>query len=187
MAETDTQRRLAEMDERLRAIQAELEADAGVPRAPQAPPAPAAPEVPAPPEPPAEVPTPPEAPGEVPTPAETPLPRPPEPPPPAPEPPAPVPPRPAPPPPASPPLEAMTTRLLAAMRELMAGYEIALAHISATSAAAGAVTVAAGPFTGTEMVERFELALRTLPQVSAVSVRGYEGADRAIVEVQLRG
>jgi len=96
-------------------------------------------------------------------------------------------PRPTPPTPAHPPLEAMTARLLAAMRELMVGYEIALAHISASPGAPGAVTVAAGPFTGTEMLERFEQALRTLPQVGAVSVRGYEGADRAIVEVQLRG
>jgi hypothetical protein len=83
----------------------------------------------------------------------------------------------------------MTARLLAAMRELMTGYEIALAHIAAGPAgtASAAVTVAAGPFTGIEMLEHFEQALRTLPQVADVAVRGYEGADRAIVEVQLRG
>jgi hypothetical protein len=82
----------------------------------------------------------------------------------------------------------MTTSLLAAMRELMAGYEIALAHIAAGApGTAGVVTVAAGPFTAIEMLERFEEALRTLPEVTEVAVRGYEGADRAIIEVQLGG
>jgi hypothetical protein len=161
MAESDVQRRVAEMDERLASIQAELETDAGVPQA-TAPPLASDPPAPA---------------------SKSPPPPAPEPPPP----PAPAPPPAAPASAAAPPLEAMTARLLAAMRELMAGYEIALAHISAAPGAGSAVTVAAGPFTGIEMLERFEQALRTLPQVSDVSVRGYEGADRAIVEVQLRG
>ena len=164
MTQDDVQRRLVEMDERLRAIQAELEADAGVladsGQAPPPEPAPPPPE-PAPPPP------------ELGSPSPEPHPAPPEPP---------------PPPEPAPPLQAMTARLLAAMRELMAGYEIALAHVAAgPPGTAAAVTVAAGPFSGLEVLERFEQALRALPQVTDVAVRGYEGADRAIVEVQLRG
>jgi hypothetical protein len=80
-------------------------------------------------------------------------------------------------------LEAMCARLLAAMREMLAGYELALTHVVTRGPA---VTVAAGPFGSVALLERFEDALRALPDVSEVAVRGYEGRDRALLEVHLR-
>lgn len=114
------------------------------------------------------------------------------PPPPPPPPPEPPPPRaqaprpPAPPPAPNATLEAMCARLLASMREMMAGYELALTHVASRPDAGPAITVAAGPFASTGLLERFEDALRALPDVSGVAVRGYEGRDRAVLEVQLR-
>ena len=81
-------------------------------------------------------------------------------------------------------LEAMCGRLVASMRELLAGYELALTHVS-TRPEAPAVTVAAGPFASVALLERFEHVLRTLPEVHGVTVRGYEGTDRAVLEVHL--
>lgn len=104
----------------------------------------------------------------------------------------PPPPPPPPSPPASPPmtvardptLEAMSARLVASMRELLSGYELALTHVS-TRPAAPAVTLAAGPFASVAVLEHFERALLSLPGVSGVTVRGYEGSDRAVLEVHL--
>jgi hypothetical protein len=81
--------------------------------------------------------------------------------------------------------------LLGAMRVLLSDYERALA--AARSAPAGAaageevrsLTVTAGPFTGTEAVRGFEHALAALPGVGGVELRGYEGGNRAIVDVHL--
>lgn len=81
--------------------------------------------------------------------------------------------------------------LLGSMRVLLSDYERALAE--ARSAPAGAptgeevrsLTVTAGPFTGTEAVRRFEQALSALPGVGGVELRGYEGGNRAIVDVHL--
>jgi hypothetical protein len=82
----------------------------------------------------------------------------------------------------------MCARLLRSMQELLAGYEIALGHVAGgTASHAAAVTLAAGPFSRVEMVAEFERALAGLPQVADVALRGYEGTDRAILEVQLRG
>jgi hypothetical protein len=47
------------------------------------------------------------------------------------------------------------------------------------------VSVSAGPFAGTEALRRFEQALMALPEVRSATVREYEGADRAIVDVHL--
>ena len=86
-------------------------------------------------------------------------------------------------------LEAMCARLLASMRELMTGYELALTHVSARPASetGPALTLAAGPFDSTTVLQRFEDALRALPEVADVAVRGYEGSDRAVLEVHLQG
>ena len=137
-----------------------------------------------------------------------PLPEPP-PPPPTPEPPPPPPPPsiPEPPPVPAPALgashqqvEALTElseRLVASMRELLAGYERVLAPRSARPARASVppapehapptaqVTLLAGPFASTEALREFEAALSHLRGVSEVTVRGYEGADRAIIDVRL--
>jgi hypothetical protein len=47
------------------------------------------------------------------------------------------------------------------------------------------LSVSAGPFDGTEALRRFERALQALPEVRSATVREYEGADRAIVDVHL--
>jgi len=93
--------------------------------------------------------------------------------------------------------------LLGSMRVLLSDYERALAEARSApagraladtrSAPAGAaageevrsLTVTAGPFTGTEAVREFEQALAALPGVGGVELRGYEGGNRAIVDVHL--
>lgn len=49
----------------------------------------------------------------------------------------------------------------------------------------GAVAVSAGPFDGTGALASFERSLATLPGVSRVTLREFEGADRAVFEVLL--
>jgi hypothetical protein len=81
--------------------------------------------------------------------------------------------------------------LFGSMRVLLSDYGRALAEArSAPAAAAGgedvrSLTVTAGPFTGTEAVRGFEEALAALPGVREVELRGYEGGNRAIVDVHL--
>jgi hypothetical protein len=97
-------------------------------------------------------------------------------------------------------------RLLDAMGELLASGERLLARAHALApperrsplpaaappvaappapAPAAPVTVTAGPFSSLEAVRDFERALGTLPNVASVDVRGYEGEDRAMVDVHL--
>jgi hypothetical protein len=47
------------------------------------------------------------------------------------------------------------------------------------------VTLAAGPFATLEALREFEQAVSRLPGVREVAIRGYEGTDRAIIEVRL--
>jgi hypothetical protein len=123
-------------------------------------------------------------------------PPPPEPPPiPEPPPPPPVPEPPPPPPPpdpvldATPQLQALTEvaeRLTAATRELLAGYERMLAPTPPRRPEPAApVTLSAGPFANIEALHEFEEALSRMPGVRDVAVRGYEGTDRAIIDVRL--
>jgi hypothetical protein len=49
----------------------------------------------------------------------------------------------------------------------------------------GAALVSAGPFGDTRQVESFVLSLAALEPVHEAVVIGYEGADRALIEVQL--
>jgi uncharacterized coiled-coil protein SlyX len=53
--------------------------------------------------------------------------------------------------------------------------------------APGAVSVSAGPFADTAAVRSFQRALSRLPEVGEAVVREYQGEDRAVVEVRLRG
>jgi hypothetical protein len=76
----------------------------------------------------------------------------------------------------------LARRLLASVRELLAGYEAVLATPERRS---GTVALSAGPFTGTAALRQFERDLVGIPGVREVTLRGFEGADRAIVEVQL--
>jgi hypothetical protein len=94
-------------------------------------------------------------------------------------------------------LAELSGRLLASMRELLVGYERVLAPTSpgprATAPPAPSVrestdpqvSLAAGPFVSIEALHEFERAVRGLPGVREVSVRAYEGADRAIIDVLL--
>ncbi|HTX08545.1 MAG TPA: hypothetical protein VME22_08030 [Solirubrobacteraceae bacterium] len=100
-------------------------------------------------------------------------------------------------------LSQLAARLLASMRELIDGYEQFLVQIPSVSASAPTrphpvtrqppaprrdgpdVTVAAGPFVSLDALRSFEHAVSRLPGVRDVAVRGYEGSDRAIIEVRL--
>jgi hypothetical protein len=90
-------------------------------------------------------------------------------------------------------LAAAHADLLDSMRVLLSGYELALAQAQSAPPATAApeamrsLTVAAGPFASTEAVRGFERALAALPGVRGVEVRGYEGGNRAIVDVHLSG
>jgi hypothetical protein len=79
--------------------------------------------------------------------------------------------------------------LLASLRELLSVVEriaIPAATHAATSAAAGdPVSLSAGPFASTQSLRAFERSLESLPGVRAVEVRGFDGADRAILDVHL--
>ncbi len=97
----------------------------------------------------------------------------------------------------------LAARLLASMRELLDGYEQFLVGIPSVSPPAPVrprpttrppaapsrddpdVTVAAGPFVSLDALRSFEHAVSRLPGVRDVAVRGYEGSDRAIIEVRL--
>ena len=89
-------------------------------------------------------------------------------------------------------LAELSERLVASMRELLAGYERVLAPASRrrpepAPAASAHVTLLAGPFASTEALREFETALSHLRGVREVLVRGYEGTDRAIIDVRLDG
>ncbi len=100
----------------------------------------------------------------------------------------------------------LAARLLASMRELLDGYEQFLVQIPAVDPPVSTpatprpparpppatprrdvpdVTVAAGPFVSIDALRSFEHAVSRLPGVRDVAVRGYEGSDRAIIEVRL--
>ena len=109
-------------------------------------------------------------------------------------------PDPPPPPPSSPPgpapplveqLRALVEaqqRVLRRTQELLSAYERILARLPAATPHAPAVrefSVSAGPFSSTEALRGFEQTLEKIAEVREVSVRGYEGEDRAIVDVHL--
>lgn len=104
---------------------------------------------------------------------------------------------PPPPPPGAPPLTELHVKLLASFRQLLDAYEWLLtqaahppapppppAAVSAAPEPRPSVGVTAGPFPSTDAVREFESLLAALPGVRAVSVRGYEGDDRAIFSVE---
>jgi hypothetical protein len=91
-------------------------------------------------------------------------------------------------------LTELATRLVASMRELLAGYERVVAQASPTPPAGPpraapapppAVALAAGPFPSLEALREFEHAITHLPGVREVAVQAYEGTDRAVIEVRL--
>jgi len=96
-------------------------------------------------------------------------------------------------------LTELSARLLASIRELLTGYERVLVPSASTRPAPRSspryrpdhrpdspdVTLAAGPFASLEALREFEQAVARLPAVRDVAIRGYEGTDRAIIEVRL--
>lgn len=82
-------------------------------------------------------------------------------------------------------LTELSERLIASMRELLDGYERVLTLPSRRPAASTYVTMSAGPFTSIEALHDFEEALSRVRGVQDVVVRGYEGTDRAVIDVRL--
>jgi hypothetical protein len=79
--------------------------------------------------------------------------------------------------------------LLASMRRLLGTLQNVATPATAAGAAAAAarqaVSISAGPFASTEALRAFRTALEALPGVRRVELRGFEGADRAVLEVHL--
>ncbi len=73
--------------------------------------------------------------------------------------------------------------LLSSMHEAITGLQHALGQVPRISATE--LTLSAGPFATIEAVHAFEHALERLPGVREVTIRGYEGADRAVIDVEL--
>ena len=92
-------------------------------------------------------------------------------------------------------LTELSARLLASVRELLAGYERMLVPSASPPPPSRRparqrldspdVTLSAAPFESLEALREFEQAVSRLPGVREVAVRGYEGTDRAIIEVRL--
>jgi hypothetical protein len=89
-------------------------------------------------------------------------------------------------------LTELSERLLASMRELLAGYERLLTPAARTPLRAAVrrqdapdVILAAGPFPDLPALREFERALSRLPGVREVAVQAYQGSDRAIIDVRL--
>jgi hypothetical protein len=76
--------------------------------------------------------------------------------------------------------------LTEAQAKLIAAGERLLETFERRAAGPDVVTMSAGPFEGTDAVREFERTLAELPGVGCVAVRGYEGADRAILDVELQ-
>jgi hypothetical protein len=93
----------------------------------------------------------------------------------------------APPPPAdTPPTRADTPPTPADTPPTPAERSPSPADVRSTRAdAATAATVSAGPFASIPELREFERRLAAIPGVSDVRVRGFDGADRAIIEVTL--
>jgi hypothetical protein len=72
-------------------------------------------------------------------------------------------------------------RLLDSVRGLLTAYERTLAQLQEPSS----VSVSAGPLASTQALRAFAETLERLPVVRDVEIRGYEGGDRVIVDVQL--
>ena len=69
-----------------------------------------------------------------------------------------------------------------ATREDLLGH---LTHASFEQVLANAEAAEAEGLSGTDALRRFERSLQGLPEVRSATVREYEGADRAIVDVHL--
>jgi hypothetical protein len=82
-------------------------------------------------------------------------------------------------------LVARLTALVEAQERLLASARELAERRDSAADAGSLVSVSAGPFAGTEALRRFEHSLQALPEVRSATVREYEGADRAVVDVHL--
>jgi len=84
-------------------------------------------------------------------------------------------------------LAATHARVLESLEQLIGAYERSLARIEPPAPAPPPTrfSVSAGPFPSTEALHGFERTLSRIPEVREVELRGYEGEDRAIVDVHL--
>jgi hypothetical protein len=73
-------------------------------------------------------------------------------------------------------------RLLTATRGLIASHQPAPAH---RSEPADLLDISVGPLHSTHALRAFAQALGEIPGVRTVDLRGYQGGDRAILDVQL--
>jgi hypothetical protein len=80
-------------------------------------------------------------------------------------------------------LTALQANLLSSMTDVLAEFQHTLAQMP--QPASTNLTVSAGPFTTIAAVHAFERDLARLPGVREVSLRGFEGDDRVVIEVQL--
>jgi hypothetical protein len=86
----------------------------------------------------------------------------------------------------------MHAKLVSAMRDLLDAYGWTLRQLPVDPDPQPAgepppVAMSVGPFTNTAAVRAFEHELLRLPGVRGVTLRGYEGENRAMFDVQLSG
>lgn len=80
-------------------------------------------------------------------------------------------------------LTELQTSLLSSMTTLLAEFQHTVAELQ--EPVSTRLSVSAGPFTTIAAVHAFERDLARLPGVREVSLRGYEGDDRVVIDVQL--
>ena len=80
-------------------------------------------------------------------------------------------------------LTALQANLLSSMTDVLAEFQHTLAQMQQPASAK--LTVSAGPFTTIAAVHAFERDVARLPGVREVSLRGFEGDDQVVIEVQL--
>lgn len=76
-------------------------------------------------------------------------------------------------------------QLLSTTRSLIVSYESTLAESARGSTAPDRVDISVGPLHSTEALRAFAQALSEIAGVQTVDLRGYEGGDRAVLDVQL--
>jgi hypothetical protein len=81
-------------------------------------------------------------------------------------------------------LAELQTSLLSSMTDVLAGFHRVLAQLEGQGRE---ITISAGPFDTLEALREFEVRLSALNGVGEVTVRGYEGDDRAVIDVRLDG
>ena len=77
------------------------------------------------------------------------------------------------------------THLLGSLHEVLGGIEGLLTRIATGDQPSHEATISAGPFRTMDEVREFERDLAAVPGVREVTVRGYEGAANAIIDVHL--